>query len=67
MVDNVDAAAERAKAAGATVTRRPSDQFYGHRSAGLTDPFGHEWLVQREFEKVSPAEMQRRWEAMVKK
>jgi PhnB protein len=67
MVDNVDAAAERAKAAGATVTRPPSDQFYGHRSANLTDPFGHEWLVQREFEKVSPAEMQRRWDASVKK
>lgn len=67
MVDNVDTATERAKVAGATVTRPPSDQFYGHRSACLTDPFGHEWMLQHEFEKVSPAEMQRRWDAMAKK
>jgi PhnB protein len=67
MVDDVDAACERAKAAGATVTRPPSTEFYGHRSASLCDPFGHQWLLQHEVEKVSPEEMQRRWNAMVKK
>jgi PhnB protein len=32
----------------------------------VRDPFGHEWMLQQEIEKVSPAEMQRRWDAMVK-
>lgn len=67
MVDDVDTACERANAAGATVVRPPSTEFYGHRSASLRDPFGHEWMLQREVEKVSPAEMQRRWDTMVKK
>lgn len=66
MVEDVDAAAARASAAGATVTMPPSDQFYGHRSAQVRDPFGHEWMLQREVEKVSPDEMQRRWNAMAK-
>ena len=66
MVEDVDASVERARAAGATVVMPPRDQFYGHRSASVRDPFGHEWMIQREFEKVSPAEMQRRWDAATK-
>ena len=67
MVENVDTAVDRAQKAGATVTMPPTDQFYGHRSANVRDPFGHEWMFQHEVEKVSPAEMQRRWNGMVKK
>ncbi len=67
MVENVDASAAQAAAAGATVTMAPSDQFYGYRTATLRDPFGHEWMLQHEIEKVSPAEMQRRWNEMMKK
>lgn len=63
MADDVDAEFARAIAAGATEVRAPSDQFYGHRSACLRDPFGHEWTLSREFESVSPDEMQRRWDA----
>jgi PhnB protein len=66
MVDDVDAIVDRARDAGATVIMPPSDQFYGHRSATIRDPFGHEWILQKEIEKVSPAEMQRHWDAMVK-
>jgi len=66
MVEDVDAASQRAEQAGATVLRPPSDQFYGHRSACLRDPYGHEWMLQHEIEKVSPAEMQQRWNTMVK-
>jgi PhnB protein len=65
MVDDVDALVDRASASGATVVRPPSDQFYGHRSATVRDPFGHEWMLQKEIEKVTPEEMQRRWDAMV--
>lgn len=67
MVDDVDAAFERAVAAGATAVRPPADQFYGHRCANVSDPFGHVWMLAKEFEKVSPAEMQNRWNAMSKK
>jgi PhnB protein len=66
MVDDVDASVARASAAGATVIMPPSDQFYGHRSASVRDPFGHEWMIQHEIEKVPPQEMQKRWDAMVK-
>ncbi len=56
---------QRAVEAGAEVVRPLTDEFYGHRSGRLRDPFGHEWMIARELEKISPAEMQRRWDAMV--
>lgn len=65
MVDDVDAIVEQAKNAGATVTMPPMDMFYGFRSGSLCDPFGHEWMIQRQIEKVSPEEMQVRWDAML--
>lgn len=64
MVENTDAAMDRAVAAGATVKMPASDQFYGFRSGTVIDPFGHEWMLQHEIEKVSPEEMQKRWDAM---
>jgi PhnB protein len=67
MVPDVDTFVEQAKRSGATVLMPPQDQFYGHRSASIQDPFGHQWLIQHEIERVSPAEMQRRWDAMMKK
>lgn len=67
IVDDVDTAVARASAVGATVTMLPEDQFYGYRSATIRDPFGHEWMLQKEIEKVEPGEMQRRWNEMTKK
>jgi PhnB protein len=67
MVDDVDAVVTRASALGATVVMAASDQFHGHRSAAVTDPFGHEWMFQQEIEQVTPEEMQRRWNAIVTK
>lgn len=66
MVDDVDGTVEKAKNAGATVTMPPMDMFYGFRSGSITDPYGQEWMIQREIEKVSPEEMQRRWDTMIK-
>lgn len=63
-VPNADAACERAVAAGAKVLMPPSDQFYGFRSASLVDPYGHQWMLQHEIEKVSPEELQKRWDGM---
>lgn len=64
MVKNTDAAFDRAVAAGATVLMPPADQFYGFRSCSVRDPFGHQWMFQHQLEKVSPSEMQKRWDAM---
>lgn len=67
MVTDTDAAFAKAIAAGATEVRPPKDQFYGWRAGSLRDPFGHEWMLQHEIEKVSPEEMQQRWNGMTTK
>lgn len=65
-VDNTDELAKRAVAAGATMVREPADQFYGERSCMIRDPYGHEWMLVHEIEKVTPEEMQRRFTAQFK-
>lgn len=65
IVDDVDAWIARAEQCGATVVIPASDMFYGFRAGRIRDPFGHEWMIQHEFEQVSPAEMQRRWNEIV--
>ncbi|MEO7034923.1 MAG: VOC family protein [Polyangiaceae bacterium] len=59
-VADVDALAERAVAAGATLEKPVSDEFYGDRVASLRDPFGHRWLLHSRREIVTPEEMRRR-------
>jgi len=44
-VPDVDAAVERAVAAGATVTMPVEDQFWGDRYGAVRDPFGHLWSI----------------------
>ncbi len=43
--EDVDALAEGAVAAGATVVYPVADQPYGLRGGRLRDPFGHLWIV----------------------
>jgi len=64
MVDNADAAFDRAVAAGASVLMPVADQFYGFRSCSVSDPFGHQWMLQHQIETVPPEELQKRWDAM---
>ena len=59
-LEDVDAAFERAIAAGATLERPVEDQFYGDRSGTVTDPFGHSWTLSTHVEDVAEDEMQRR-------
>jgi PhnB protein len=63
-VEQVDAVTAKAESNGAKIVRPPKDQFYGDRTATLTDPFGHEWTVATHVEDVSPEEMQKRASAM---
>ena len=34
------------------MVREPSDAFYGERGGTIRDPFGHEWNIGHEIEKV---------------
>jgi PhnB protein len=58
--EDVDAAWERAVAAGAEVIYPLADQFYGERGGRLGDPFGHQWMLSQRTEDLSHAEMTRR-------
>lgn len=64
-VDDADALIARAVDAGATLVRPAQDHFYGERSGTVRDPFGHEWMIGHEIEKVTPEEMQRRYDALM--
>jgi PhnB protein len=59
-VEDVDAVVQRAVAAGATLTQPVEDKFYGDRTGGITDPFGHLWYIATHTEDVSPEEVNRR-------
>jgi PhnB protein len=63
-VDDVDAVVKRAVDAGATLTMEVANQFYGDRSGGIKDPFGHKWHIATHVEDVPPDEMQRRAQKM---
>jgi PhnB protein len=44
--------------------RRPlANQFYGDRTGGITDPFGHSWYLATHIEDVTPQEMEKRMRA----
>jgi PhnB protein len=61
-VEDVDAVAKRAVAAGAKEVRPVKDQFYGDRLGTVEDPFGHLWHVSTHKEDLSPDELKRRAE-----
>ena len=63
-VDDVDSAFKKAVAAGATETMAVEDQFWGDRMGGVTDPFGHSWMLATHVEDVPEDEMKRRMDAM---
>ena len=65
-VDDCDALIARAVAAGAELVRPAQDQFYGERSGTVRDPFGHEWNIGHSLEELTPEEMQRRYDALMK-
>jgi PhnB protein len=64
-VEDVDATFAKAVELGATPERTPETQFYGDRSGGFEDPWGHRWYVASHVEDVSPEEMDRRMQEMM--
>jgi PhnB protein len=65
-LEDVDAVAAKAVAAGATLKRPVENQFYGDRLGSLVDPFGHLWHISTHIEDVSPEEIGRRAAALAK-
>lgn len=59
-LEDVDAAYERAVAAGAASLREPTDEFYGDRAGGVQDAYGNQWWLATHVEDVSEEEMVRR-------
>ena len=63
-VEDVDAVAKKAVAAGAALKRPVENQFYGDRLGSIVDPFGHLWHISTHVEDVSPEEIGRRAAAL---
>jgi PhnB protein len=67
LVDDVDALGRQAVAAGAKVVRPIQDEFYGYRQGQFSDPFGYTWSLRTLKEVMTPEELQRRFNDMMRK
>ena len=69
-VEDADAVFNRALAAGATVAPGPmgqlQDQFWGDRCGTLIDPEGYNWTIATRTEDLTPAEINKRMEDVMK-
>jgi PhnB protein len=65
-IKNVDAVVQKAVSAGARLTKPVENMFYGDRSGGLEDPYGHKWYISTHVEDVTPAVMKKRMAQMNK-
>ena len=55
----IDAHCAKAEAAGARITQRPADQFYGARVYRALDLEGHVWNFDQDIAEVSVADMEK--------
>ncbi len=46
---------------GAEIIQPLKEQFYGDKAGRVRDPFGHQWIIARHLETLSPAELQKRF------
>lgn len=66
-VEDADATASQAVAAGARELSPVSDKFYGNREGGVEDPFGITWWVATRVQSLSPEELRKRTDDFMKK
>ena len=59
LADGVDAHCAKAEAAGARITQRPADQFYGARVYRALDLEGHVWNFDQKIGDLSLADMEK--------
>jgi PhnB protein len=57
-VNDVDAAFQRAVAAGGKETSPVTDMFWGDRHGSFVDPFGHTWSLSTHVRDLSPHEIE---------
>ena len=55
----IDEHCAKAEAAGARITQRPADQFYGARVYRALDPEGHVWNFDQTIADLSLADMEK--------
>ena len=55
----IDEHCARAEAAGAQITQKPADQFYGARVYRALDPEGHVWNFDQTIAEMSNADMEK--------
>jgi PhnB protein len=59
-VDDPDAAADQAVAAGAEIEMPVQEMFFGERYGVVRDPFGHRWALSTAREQLTPDDIARR-------
>ena len=59
-VENCDEVYNRGLDAGGKSLREPTNEFYGDRTSGFTDPSGNQWWVATHVDDVSPEEIAKR-------
>jgi PhnB protein len=61
-VKDVDSVYRKAIDGRGTSLRKPTDEFYGDRSAGIKDDWDNQWWIATHIEDVSDEEMEKRKE-----
>lgn len=64
-VADADAFVAHAVRHGATVLRPVKLEFHGHRIGLVADPFGYNWFIASQQDKLTEAQMQARWSDMM--
>lgn len=64
--DDVDTTLKNAAVNGAKITMPATDMFWGDRMGSMEDPFGHVWSVATHVKDVTPEEMAKGAQEMMK-
>lgn len=56
---------EAAEREGAKIIFPLEEQFYGDKAGRFEDPFGHQWIISRRLEDLTPEMIQKKFHAMI--
>ena len=66
-VEDIDTSFAKAVSSGATVKMPIADAFWGDRTGGIVDPFGHGWMLATHIKDLSDEEIEKAAKAMFTK